>query len=118
MTHPLRIVIADDEAEIREYFRRLLSRLGHAVVAEATTGQELVDACGREHPDLVITDFMMPGMDGLTAAAEISKSSDVPIVVVSAHDPPQDQLDSVAEFLVKPIAMADLEAAIDRAVAN
>jgi CheY-like chemotaxis protein len=56
MTHPLRIVIADDEAEIREYFRRLLSRLGHAVVAEATTGQELVDACGREHPDLVITD--------------------------------------------------------------
>jgi CheY-like chemotaxis protein len=59
MTNPLRIVIADDEADLREHFRRLLSPLGHKVVAEAATGQEWVDACSQEHPDLVIRDHFL-----------------------------------------------------------
>ena len=64
MTLPLRIAIADDEEEIRHYFRRLLQRLGHRVVGEAANGTELVELCRSEQPDLVITQ-VPPGLPDL-----------------------------------------------------
>ena len=45
MTQPLRIAVADDEPDVRDYFRRILPRLGHQVVAVARTGRELVEQC-------------------------------------------------------------------------
>jgi response regulator NasT len=67
----VRIAVADDEADVREYFGRILPLLGHEVVAAASTGRELVEACRREKPDLVITDIKMPDMDGLDAVRAI-----------------------------------------------
>jgi CheY-like chemotaxis protein len=112
----MRIAIADDEADIRQYFRRLLPRLGHDVVGEAANGRELVELCRREHPDLVITDIMMPEMDGIEAASEIAKSENIPIIIVSSHDPPEDKGHAtIVAFLVKPISIHDLQAAISKA---
>ena len=64
MTRTLRIAVADDEPDVRDYFQRMLPRLGHEVVAVASTGRELVELCREHHPDLIIADIRMPEMDG------------------------------------------------------
>jgi len=58
MTGPLRIVVADDEPDMRDYFQKGLPRLGHKVVGAAANGRELVELCRAQAPDLVITDFV------------------------------------------------------------
>ncbi|QDV68793.1 putative transcriptional regulatory protein pdtaR [Rosistilla carotiformis] len=117
MTKVLRIVVADDEPEIRDYFRRILPRFGHEVVGIAENGRDLVDLCQRNQPDLVITDLMMPAISGLEAIAVIQTTLHIPIIVVSSSDKPDDTIGTkIAEFLVKPIRSGDLRAAIERAL--
>jgi YesN/AraC family two-component response regulator len=112
----LRIVVADDEEDIRQYFRRLLPRLGYEVVGEAKTGVELAELCRAENPDLVITDIMMPDMDGIAAVAEIAQSQSIPFIIVSSHDGPTDRMNGqIVDHLVKPITKEMLQAAIDKA---
>src|SRR5262245_9395164 len=82
---PLRIIIADDEADMRDYFKKILPRLGHKVVAAASNGKELVEQCKALLPQLVISDIKMPDMDGIEAATEIHKTYPVPIILVSAY---------------------------------
>src|SRR2546422_6549782 len=89
MKRKLRIAIADDEADMRQFLQGALTRLGHEVVAMAETGLQLVDSCSLEHPELVITDIKMPDMDGLEAAALINRNAFVPIIIVSAYHDPQ-----------------------------
>src|SRR3954466_5616683 len=85
MTKPLRIAVADDESDVREFFERYLPRLGHQVVASAEDGRRLVELCRTAKPDLVITDVRMPGLDGLAAAAELFREQAVPVIVVTAY---------------------------------
>jgi two-component system, response regulator PdtaR len=112
----LKIVIADDEKDIRQGFRRLLSKLGCEVVGEASDGRELIDVCLSVQPDLVITDIRMPEMSGMEAAKEISKSQSIPVIVVSSYECPHDEdCAFVVDFLLKPVSLPDLEAAIAKA---
>ena len=115
-TKSLRIVVADDEEFIREYFTRMLPRLGHHVVGVAGDGQELVDICEAEKPDLIITDIQMPELSGIEAADEISKSQSIPIIIVSSHDEPETDNPHIVGFLVKPFETAELAKAIAKAV--
>jgi two-component system, response regulator PdtaR len=112
----LRIAVADDEPDMRDYFRTILPVLGHEVVAAAATGLELVEQCRATHPDLVITDIKMPDMDGIDAANRIYKDAAVPIILVSAfHDAEfirRAEADHILAYLVKPIKQGDLEPAI------
>ena len=64
MTRVLRIVVADDEPLMRDYFQRMLPWLGYEVVAAAANGRELVELCRESKPDLIIADVRMPDMDG------------------------------------------------------
>ncbi len=116
MTRSLRIAVADDEPDMRDYFTTILPRLGHEVIYAAGTGRELVELCRLAPPDLVITDIKMPDMDGLEAAARIYKQSPVPVILVSAfHDADfirRAEADHILAYLVKPIKQADLEPAI------
>jgi response regulator NasT len=120
MNRSLRIAVADDEADMREYFQRLLPQLGHEVVAIAQTGRELVEQCRAVKPDLVITDIKMPDMDGIDAAHEICRTRPVAVILVSGyHD--RELLDRAEDYhilayLVKPIKQADLEPAITLAM--
>ncbi|MFT5302943.1 MAG: YesN/AraC family two-component response regulator [Mariniblastus sp.] len=107
-----RIVVADDEGYIREYFSRILPRIGHQVVGIASNGRELVKLCLSESPDLVITDVRMPEMSGIEAADQISKLQNIPIIIVSSYDKPDTDNQNVVEFLVKPIDMVQLAVAI------
>ena len=115
----LRISVADDEADMREYYQRMLTHLGHHVVSCSTNGRELVDECLRQMPDLVITDIKMPGMDGLDAAERIGQQFPVPVILVSAYHSP-DMIERanaacVQAFLTKPIKLTDLAPTIDLA---
>ena len=116
MERALRIAVADDEPDMRDYFRTILPTLGHEVVVVAADGKELVEQCRTARPDLVITDIKMPDMDGIDAAARIYRDAMVPVILVSAHHDPatvrRAEADFVMAYLVKPIKQSDLEPAI------
>jgi response regulator NasT len=120
MNRPLRIAVADDEADMRDYFRRSLPRLGHEVVGAARDGRELIELCREALPDLVITDLKMPEMDGIAAADVLCRERPVPVIVASAcHEPALDRragVELVVGWLSKPIRQADLAPAIGEAV--
>lgn len=120
MTRPLRIAVADDEQDMRDYFQRILPRMGHEVVSVAENGRQLVEQSQHHQPELVITDIKMPELDGIDAAAEIFKTNEIPIILVSGyHDPDliaRAEEDHILAYLIKPIKQADLETAIAIAV--
>ena len=112
MNQPLRIAVADDEPDMRDYFAKILPRLGHQVVALARDGRELVEQCRAVRPDLVLTDIKMPEMDGIDAAIALYRDTPLPVVLVSAyHDSElvqRAEADHIMGYLVKPIKQADL----------
>jgi AmiR/NasT family two-component response regulator len=116
MNPSLRIAIADDEPDMRDYFQEVLPRLGHTVVALAQNGRELVELCRATGPDLVITDIKMPEMDGIDAATKIYDERPVPVILVSAHHDAdliaRAETDHIMGYLVKPIKQADLRPTI------
>jgi AmiR/NasT family two-component response regulator len=116
MSASYRIAVADDEADMRDYFQKILPRLGHQVVAVAENGRQLVELCRRERPDLVVTDIKMPDMDGIAAAVAIYQERPVPVILVSAyHDADlveRAEADHILAYLVKPIKQTDLGPAI------
>ena len=120
MTKGLRIAVADDEADMRDFFEKVLPRCGHQVIAVAENGAQLVEHCRQLQPDLVITDIKMPEMDGIEASRQICQERPVPVILVSAyHDPVLIERaagDHVLAYLVKPIGVADLQPAISIAV--
>jgi len=120
MTTSLRIAVADDEPEMRDFFEKVLPRFGHQVVAVAENGAQLVEHCRQLKPDLVITDIKMPELDGIEASSQICRERAVPVILVSAyHDPSliaRAEADHVLAYLVKPIGLADLQPAISIAV--
>jgi response regulator NasT len=116
MTASLRIAVADDEPDMRDYFQRVLPRLGHQVVGVACNGQELLELFRTTQPDLVITDIKMPELDGIDAANQMYREHPVAVLLVSAHNEPElverAVADHVLGYLVKPIKQADLGPAI------
>lgn len=116
MTRTLRIAVADDEPDVRDYFRVMLPRLGHQVVAAAANGRELIELCRQHMPDLIIADVRMPEMDGDVAISEICKSSPIPFILISAYSKPDGVLDTFGSvnrtYLTKPVRRDDLIDAI------
>ena len=117
---PLRVAIADDEPDTLQFFQEALPRLGHEVVAAAKTGKELVEKALAASPDLIITDIMMPDMDGIQAVEHIERSRPVPVILVSAHNDAELIVragsDHVMAYLLKPVREADLTTAIYLAI--
>lgn len=116
----LRIAVADDDRDMRQFLQELLSRLGHQVIAVAESGRQLIEQCRGLNPDLVVTDIKMPDMDGIDAVAEINRIREVPVILISGHQEEELLHRSGAEYimayLVKPVKPADLHAAITLAV--
>jgi response regulator NasT len=116
MKRALRIVVADDEADVRDYFAEILPDMGHTVVGVAATGAALVEQCRATDPDLIITDVRMPDGDGIAAVKTYTAERFVPAVLVTAFtdeailDQARDA--QVFAYLVKPIGRPQLESAI------
>ena len=113
---PLKILVADDEQDMRDWFQKILPLLGHRVIEAVATGRQLVAAARELRPDLIITDIKMPDMDGIAAAADLYRDYPVPVILVSAYHEPEliarAEADHIMAYLIKPIKQADLEPAI------
>src|SRR5438270_9734862 len=113
MTNRIRIAVADDERDMREFYERFLPMLGYDVHSVAATGKQLVEQCRTSRPDLVITDIRMPDMDGVEAAKALCKEKPLPVVLVSAYHDDQTvaraNSDFIHGYLVKPITEANLK---------
>jgi two-component system, LytTR family, response regulator AlgR len=114
-----RVLIVDDEPPARERLRRLLAELGDIeVAAEAGTGVQAVQLAGELHPDVVLLDVRMPGMNGLEAARHMALLPEPPAVVfTTAYDSyAVDAFDAQAVgYLLKPVRAEKLGAALQRA---
>ena len=85
------ILIVDDEKKIVSLVRTYLEREGYQV-SEAYDGRLALEAFKRESPNLIILDVMLPGLDGLEVCREIRRSSEVPIIMLTARDEDTDKL--------------------------
>jgi two-component system OmpR family response regulator len=109
------ILVADDDAHIREVVRFALERAGHHV-CEAADGRAALRAFERGAPDLVILDIVMPEEDGLDVCRQIRQQSAVPILFLSSRD---DELDRVLglelggdDYVTKPFSPRELVARV------
>ena len=109
-----RILVADDDVDIRELVEFKLSTLGHDVVAVGD-GAAAVEACRSERPDLAVLDVMMPGVSGLDAIRAIRADpalADLPVILLTARAQESDVetgFDSGADdYITKPFSPREL----------
>ena len=99
------ILIADDEAEIRDLLRLYLGNSGYDVL-EAADGLEALEFLEKEHVDLAVLDVMMPRMNGLHVLKKIRETSNIPVLVFSAKDADSDKILGLNlgadDYLTKP----------------
>lgn len=121
---PIRVVLADDHDLVRSGIKALLGMVeGVEVIAEARDGQELVKLVESLTPDVVMTDISMPGMDGITAIAEIhGRHPEVRMLVLSMYDTVDFVKRAVANgacgYLMKDAPPFELEQAIRSVMAT
>ncbi len=110
-----KILIVDDEKKIVSLVRTYLEREGYQVV-EAYDGRLALEAFKRESPNLIILDVMLPGLDGLEVCREIRRSSEVPIIMLTARDEDTDKLVGLElgadDYITKPFSPRELVARV------
>lgn len=115
-----KILVVDDDPTLLRFLQDFLREEKYSVIA-AANGNEALRQAYREHPDLVVLDVMMPGMDGWEVTARLRELSDVPIILLTAKSSEADKLRGfglgVDDYLTKPFSFAELNARI-QAVLN
>ena len=122
MTH--KILIADDDPIIIKLLQVNLEMEGYDVVT-AQDGQDAVEKAGKEHPDLVMLDIMMPRMDGWAARQALLADpalKDIPVIFLSARAQQADLRKGyeagVAEYITKPFDPVDLLDVVQKVLAG
>ena len=110
-----KILVADDEASIRRILETRLKMVGYDVVT-AEDGEEAVEVFNKENPDLVVLDVMMPKMDGYGVTREIRRTSDVPIIILTALGDVSERITGLElgadDYVIKPFSPKELEARV------
>ena len=110
-----KVLVVDDEASIRRILDTRLSMIGYAVIT-ASDGEEALSLFRQEIPNLVILDVMMPKLDGYGVCQEIRKTSDVPIIMLTALGDVADRITGLElgadDYVIKPFSPKELEARI------
>lgn len=111
MTERKRILIVDDEPQILRFLRPSLVVSGYDV-ASAADGRQAMRAFTADTPDAVLLDLGLPDIDGKELIAEIRRSSDVPIIVLSARDREAEKISALDlgadDYVNKPFAIGEL----------
>ncbi|TIC81365.1 response regulator transcription factor [Crenobacter intestini] len=111
-----RVLIVDDDADIRHALGALLRRQGHEVVGAADGADALQTLAGTDPFDLIVLDINMPGLDGIEVCRRVRQREVLPILFLSARGGEQDKVQALMaggdDYLVKPFSAAELEARI------
>ena len=113
------ILICDDESLAIERLSRLVTQLGHHVVATATHGRQAIELVQSLEPDVILLDIQMPEMDGLTCAQYLRQLDPMPaIIFCTAYDHHAlDAFRSNAEgYLLKPVMQQELQQVLDHII--
>jgi two-component system, OmpR family, KDP operon response regulator KdpE len=109
------ILVVDDEPQIQLFVRHSLEASGYSV-RQAGTAHAALRAMEAEMPDLVILDLGLPDLDGKAVIGQIRQTSEVPIIVLSAHDQEDEKIAALDlganDFVAKPFAIGELLARI------
>ena len=118
---PGRVLLVDDQDELRRLFQRTLAKDGHEIVT-ASNGRAAISLALREHFDVVISDVRMPDMGGVELLEELAAhDAHLPVVLVSGSPDLETAMKAVEygafEYLVKPVPFEKLRASAKRAIA-
>jgi len=115
VTDNLRILIVDDEIEIRRFLRATLSAHGNTVF-EASRGEEALQMAATNRPDLLILDLGLPDMEGVEVTRRLREWSQMPIIILSVRNQEQDKIQALDtgadDYLTKPFGVGELLARI------
>lgn len=110
-----KILICDDERDIRNALRIYLTGEGYAV-CEADSGIAALEIVRREEVQLVLMDIMMPGMDGMTATARLREQSNVPVILITAKGEDNDKILGLTvgadDYITKPFSPREVIARV------
>jgi len=113
MTH--KILVVDDEEKLREMVRNYLTNDGFIVI-EAADGAEAIELHQKERPDLVVLDWMMPGVNGLDVCKSIRQLGNTPVIMLTAKTEEVDKLLGLElgadDYITKPFSLRELVARI------
>jgi DNA-binding response OmpR family regulator len=106
-----KLLIVDDETRIRSMIRKCAEFKGYDVT-EAADGMQAIQLCRNSHFDIIIMDIMMPELDGFSACREIRKTSQIPIIMLSARGEEYDKINGfelgIDDYVVKPFSPNEL----------
>jgi len=121
VTGQSRVLVVDDDDTVREVLRRYLTRDGHEVI-EAGDGVTGLGLARSQHPDLVVLDLMLPGMDGLEVCRELRRTSTVPVIMLTALGQESDRVVGLEygadDYVVKPFSPRELALRVGRVLAR
>ena len=110
-----KILIADDEAQIREILRIYFEKEGFEVI-EAEDGAAAILKVQSEKPDILLLDIMMPVLDGIEVCKQVRKMSDLPIIMVTAKDDDDDRIAGLEigadDYITKPFNSREVVARV------
>lgn len=107
MKDSTRILIVDDEPDIRDLLDRALAQEGFTDVITAASGEEAVAVCAQSAPDIIILDVMLPGIDGFETCRRIRQAHSCPIIFLSAKSEEVDRILGLAigdDYVAKPFS--------------
>ncbi len=112
---PRRVLLIEDDPRVRRVLRLALEDEGYDV-SEAAAGDQGLEALGREDPDVVLLDLMLPDADGFTVCRMIRHASNVPVIIVSARTDSHDVVAGLEagadDYVTKPLVSKELSARI------
>jgi OmpR family response regulator RpaB len=110
-----KILVVDDEASIRRILETRLKMVGYEV-ATAADGEEALEIFSKFSPDLIILDVMMPKLDGYAVTKEIRRTSDTPIIILTALGDVSERITGLElgadDYVIKPFSPKELEARV------
>jgi len=119
MSQGARILVVDDEPQIRHSLQTNLERRNYDVKT-AVSGEEALEAMVRQKPDVVIVDLVLPAMDGIELTRRIREQSPVPIIVLSAIGDERKKVEALEcgadDYVTKPFGIEELAARVKSAL--
>lgn len=115
MEHNLKVLIVDDEVQIRRLIKVSLEGHGY-VVFDAPTGKSAIDSAIMQKPEVILLDLGLPDIDGKEVIKRIREWSDTPIIILSARDQEEEKIQALDaganDYLTKPFGVGELMARI------